>query len=265
MLFEGNPLAVQSARPLARPQFAQRARRGLAMFLLRERVRAEDVPVRVIHAHRLGQHIEDRRQLRHAAGQVTAQILPFGDVSGDDRHAPCGARVANWRERRFDNPRPVHAGARHADGAGNAERAHLVDRGRDVDPGVGERFARIGPRPDRVVEAGDRAIARVAHPQPRATVEHRERDGNGVVQRLIDFGAHGEALETDGGDEGSVEFVREIGGGVGHGPAVNVPRADPGYEGGGVPSMAIRYSPVCLSLAASTPCSRPVISRTPRW
>ena len=96
--------AVDRARAVELPELAQRRRLARRVILQRLRVRAHRAPLGVEHAHRVGNDVEDRFELRDVATQRLTQLFSFADVvAGEENSAPA-ALVDERGERRLDQP-----------------------------------------------------------------------------------------------------------------------------------------------------------------
>ena len=108
MLVHEEARAVDRARTIELPELAQRRRLARRMILQRLRVRAHGAAFGVEDAHRVGNDVEDRLELRDAAGEVFTQLFSLADVdAGEEKsRAPAaalvpssGANVASMRRR----------------------------------------------------------------------------------------------------------------------------------------------------------------------
>ena len=83
-------------------------------------------------------HVEDRLELRHAAGEVFTQLFALRDIAAGEQHAAPAARVGERHERRLDQPAPAAVLERHAhrhDGHAAGRDVHLLGQ-------VGERVGK---------------------------------------------------------------------------------------------------------------------------
>ena len=75
MLVHEQARAVDRARTIELPELAQRRRLARRMILQRLRVRAHRAALGVEHAHRVGNDVEDRFELRDAAAESLHAVL----------------------------------------------------------------------------------------------------------------------------------------------------------------------------------------------
>ena len=176
--------AVERARAVELPQLAQRLRLRLGMLELRLCIRAHRAAVGIHHAHRVGEHVEDRFQLGHAARQVFTQLLALRHVAAGKQHAARTSRIDERHERGF------HQAATAAMLEGHAHRHHRCAPRRDVHllREVGQRVGEgiVDRPPYRLarIKAGEVPVTRIGCHQRQRAVEHGERQGHRFEQRI---------------------------------------------------------------------------------
>ncbi len=167
MLVDEQGGAAERAGAVELPELAQRLRVALPVLLLRLRVGPYRLAVGVHHAHRVGQHVEDRLELRDAAGEVLTQAFALGDVGAGEED-------------------PATASHRDDGRAAGGDVDLLGEVGQRVREGVVDRpAARL-----RDIESCEVAIARVRRDQGKRPVEQGDSQRHGLEQRVeaVPFG-----------------------------------------------------------------------------
>ena len=104
MLVHEQARSVDRARTVELPQLAQRRRLAGRVVRERLRVRAHRSPLGVEHAHRVGDDVEDRLELRDVSAESFAEIFSLADVVAGEEQAAAARLLGERRERRFDEP-----------------------------------------------------------------------------------------------------------------------------------------------------------------
>src|SRR5439155_8071686 len=122
MLVHEQARAVHRSRAVELPELAKRRRLSAGMVLHRLRVRANRAAVGVENAHRVGDDVKDRLELRDATGQTLSQLLALRDVAAGKENSAAAGVVGERRERRLDQPAPATM-LKGYSGAGDDHRA----------------------------------------------------------------------------------------------------------------------------------------------
>ena len=178
------------------------------MILQRLRVRAHRAPVGVEHAHRVGDDVEDRLELRDAAREILTQSFALGDVVAGEEQSASAGLVRQRGEGRLDEAAPPRCwkGMRAAMTVDAAQRRCRSDRsGRRA-----RSETRRRSRPRRAsVHARQVAIARVRVTSRRSPSKIAIASGSASKR------ASSRAPAADAQGEAGDRSVDERGGGCG--------------------------------------------------
>ena len=196
MLVHEQARAGDGARAIELPELAERRRLAARVILKGLGVRSQQATLGIEDAHRVGDNVEDRLELRDAAGEIFTQTFSFGDVvAGEDESA--AGFVAERREGRFDEA----AAKAVLEGHARRRDRHPADGAVDLIGEIGERVREGVVDRDRCgaipLHSRQVAIAGVRRDHAQVDVEDRDRERDCLEERVETGAGGGQATRIE--------------------------------------------------------------------